>query len=284
MFGRRNNPEAQADRRADRRTFLLILGFVILSWIILSTSEYMEDSAAGLPVSWAYVWVEQGTSHLAILPAFLVIPWLLNRVPLSLSNWIKAIPPYALGFVAFGIIHVVLMNSFRTEFYPWYFDMDNQDSLSDLSLWVYELRKDIYTYLLTLLAFRGMRHIEQLQLEAQNIKEQARASGRLELKSGGRHVFLDASQVLWAKAVSNYVEVHTAQGHHLIRMTLTALEELLREAGDAHIRIHRSYLLKRDIIREVVPTGDGGATVKTTLNQGFPVSRKYRADLSIKPL
>jgi len=278
MFGQRDNPETQADRRADRRTFLLILGFVILSWVILATSDHMEDSAAGLDFYWLTPWVEQGTSHIAIIPAFLVIPWLLNRAPLSLGSWVQRLPHYALGLVAFGVIHVVLMDVFRTLSFPVLLGMENLDSLTDPSLWIYELRKDIYTYLLVVLSFRAMRHIEQLQLEAQNIKEQARQSGRLELKSGGRHVFLDASEVLWAKAVSNYVEVHTAQGHHLIRMTLTALEDLLREAGDAHIRIHRSYLVKRDSIREVVPTGDGAAMIRTG-RIDLPVSRKYRAQL-----
>lgn len=279
MFGRADNPETIADRRADRRTFLVILGFVFLSWLILSTSDHMEDSAAGIDFYWLKPWLEQLTSHLAIIPAFLVIPWLLNRVPLSLGGWPRVLPHYALGFVAFGIIHVVLMNLFRSISYPLLLGEPNFDTLLGPNLWVYELRKDIYTYLLVVLSFRAMRHIEQLQLEAQGIKEQARDSGRLELKSGGRHVFLDASEILWAKAVSNYVEVHTEQGHHLIRMTLTALEDLLKEASDAHIRIHRSYLVKRDIIREVVPTGDGGAVVKTVDGLDLPASRKYRKAL-----
>ena len=92
MFGQINNPEAQADRRADKRTFVLILGFVTLSWIILATSDHMEDSAAGLDFYWLTPWVEQGTSHIAILPAFFVIPWLLNRAPLSLGNWAQKLP------------------------------------------------------------------------------------------------------------------------------------------------------------------------------------------------
>ncbi|MGD8326518.1 MAG: LytTR family DNA-binding domain-containing protein [Sphingomonadales bacterium] len=279
MFGRADNPETQADQRADKRMFLVILGFVVLSWLILSTSDHMEDSAAGIEFYWLKPWVEQLTSHLAIIPAFLVIPWLLNRVPLSLEGWPRVLPHYALGFVAFGIIHVGLMDVLRSISYPLLLGKPNPETLLGPDLWVYELRKDIYTYLLVVLSFRAMRHIEQLQLEAQNIKEQARQSGRLELKSGGRHVFLDAGDILWAKAVSNYVEVHTAQGHHLIRMTLTALEGLLREAGDAHIRIHRSYLVKRDSIREVVPTGDGGAVVKTVDGLDLPASRKYRNSL-----
>lgn len=277
MFGHENNPESQADRRADRRMFLIVLGFTFLSWIILSTSDPLFKGNVSLDAEGLRPWMSELSSHLAILPAIAIIPVLLNLLPVSLGNWRQRLLPYAFGFLLFSVIHVLLMEIFRLFSFPFILGQAYETGLWGSKLWVYELRKDFYTYLLLVPAFRAMRHIEQLQLEARNIKHEARQSGRLELKSGGRHVFLNAKDILWAKAVSNYVEVHTQDGHHLIRMTLTALEGLLKEAGDAHIRTHRSYLAKRDFIREIVPTGDGAAVAKLSNKTDLPISRKYRA-------
>ena len=59
--------------------------------------------------------------------------------------------------------------------------------------------------------------------------------------TGGRMVFLNAEEILYAKSGGNYVEVFTDSTMHLARMTMSSLENLLDETG-GHIRVHRSYI------------------------------------------
>lgn len=121
--------------------------------------------------------------------------------------------------------------------------------------------------------------MEQLRLEAINTKQDAKDSGRLMLKSGGRRLFIHSHEIIRAEAASNYLELETTSGHHLIRMTLTGLEKLIAQAGHTHIRIHRSHLVKLDAILELIPNGDGGANVRLRNERILPVGRKYRGGL-----
>lgn len=275
------NPERAADKRADQTAFLYIVIFTFLSWVILSNSDYLEKLRDGLRRPWFEPWLIQGTSHIAILIVIACIPGLLSRFPLSLENWKRRIPIYMAGFGLFGATHIILMMVLRTLSFPILLGRDHEQSLLRLGLWIYELPKDGYTYLLVLSVFLTARHIEQLRLEAANAKQEARETGRLRLKSGGRVLFLKAGEILRAEAASNYVDIKTPSGQHFIRMTLTSLEKLILEAGETHVRVHRSHLVNRSKIREVSPQSDGRLFVTLENGASLPVGQKYKADLAI---
>jgi len=273
------NPELAVDKRADRTALIYIAIFTFLSWALLSNSDHLENLRDGVSRSWIEPWLIQGTSHLAILIVIACIPVFLSRFPLSLENWKRRLPIYLMGFGLFGITHITLMMTFRTLTFPVILGRVHEQSLMRLDLWLYELPKDGYTYLLVLSVFLTARHIEQLRLEAAKVKQEARDTGRLRLKSGGRILFLKADEILQAEAASNYVDIKTQSGQHFIRMTLTALETLIGEAGDTHIRVHRSHLVKRDMIREISPQSDGRLFVTLENGASLPVGQKYKADL-----
>jgi hypothetical protein len=284
MVTKLENPERAADKRADRTAFLYIVIFTFLSWIILSNSDYLENLRDGLRRPWFEPWLIQGTSHIAILIVIACIPGLLSRFPLSLENWKRRIPIYMAGFALFGATHIILMMLLRTLSFPILLGRDHEQSLLRLGLWIYELPKDGYTYLLVLSVFLTARHIEQLRLEAANAKQEARETGRLRLKSGGRILFLKADDILRAEAASNYVDIKTPSGQHFIRMTLTSLEKLIGAAGDTHIRVHRSHLIKRKIIREIAPQSDGRLSVTLENGESLPVGRKFKSHLKSQGL
>lgn len=58
---------------------------------------------------------------------------------------------------------------------------------------------------------------------------------------GGVTTFVRRSQVIYAQAQGDYARLHTDDGAHLVRVSLTLLEERWQEAGFA--RIHRSTLV-----------------------------------------
>ena len=272
--------DLSADKRADRMAYAIAVVFIALSWVILSNTDQIESKRAGRNVPWIEPWLIQGTSHIAIIITLLIIPFMLSRWPITLENWKRKIPIYLCGFFIFGTLHIALMDVLRTVSFPIILGRSYSENVLDIDHWIFELRKDAYTFLLVLSGFLTSRQMEQLRLEARHARHDARASGRITVKSGGRTIFLQADEIIWVEAASNYLEVHTETGQHLVRMTLGALENLLNEAGNMHVRIHRSFLVKRDAIREVKPTGDGRAVARLRNGQDLTVSRKYRAQFS----
>jgi DNA-binding LytR/AlgR family response regulator len=92
---------------------------------------------------------------------------------------------------------------------------------------------------------------------------------------GGVTTFIKRSQVRYAKAHGDYARLHTAAGSHLVRTSLTTLEERWAEAG--FVRIHRSTLVSLPHVDAVI-TGHGGCKVRLGEVE-LQVSRRHLRDL-----
>ncbi len=66
-------------------------------------------------------------------------------------------------------------------------------------------------------------------------------------RHGQRRVPLDA--ISWIEAARDYVLLHTDTRSHMLRTTMTALEEKL--AGSALVRVHRSAFVRPDKVAEI---------------------------------
>lgn len=91
----------------------------------------------------------------------------------------------------------------------------------------------------------------------------------------GRTRMLPRSSVRWVEAQGDYARLHTAEGSHLVRIPLSALEERWADAG--FVRIHRSYLVALHLIRELRLTGSG--YVVRVDDRELPVSRRHTREL-----
>lgn len=65
---------------------------------------------------------------------------------------------------------------------------------------------------------------------------------------------LDLTGIIMVRGADDYSEVVTANGNHLVRMTLTVMAERL---GEGFIRIHRSCLVNLDKVLKAEPAGGG---------------------------
>ncbi|HEX7536829.1 MAG TPA: response regulator [Dermatophilaceae bacterium] len=92
---------------------------------------------------------------------------------------------------------------------------------------------------------------------------------------GGVTTFIKRSQVRYAQAHGDYARLHTSSGSHLVRTSLTTLEERWAEAG--FVRIHRSTLVSLPHVDAVV-TGHGGCKVRLG-DVELQVSRRHLRDL-----
>lgn len=71
---------------------------------------------------------------------------------------------------------------------------------------------------------------------------------KIPVELGGITRFVQRSDVLYVEAQGDYSRLHTATGHHLVRIPISTLEERWSEG---FVRIHRSYLVAMRHIEEV---------------------------------
>ena len=83
------------------------------------------------------------------------------------------------------------------------------------------------------------------------------------------------SEVAYVEAQGDYARLHTRDGSHLVRLSLSALEERWADAG--FLRIHRSVLVSLGHV-EAVRTEDGRCTVVVG-GVELPVSRRMTPGL-----
>jgi DNA-binding LytR/AlgR family response regulator len=89
---------------------------------------------------------------------------------------------------------------------------------------------------------------------------------------------LPRAAVRWVEAQGDYARLHTADGSHLVRVSLATLAERWADAG--FVRIHRSYLVQIRLIAELRLTGSG-YVVRVDAAE-LPVSRRHTRELKDK--
>jgi two-component system LytT family response regulator len=103
------------------------------------------------------------------------------------------------------------------------------------------------------------------------------SSDRLVIRSGGRLFLLPSEEVDWIGAEGNYARIHAGKQAHLVRETLSDLEERLD--GCRFLRIHKSTIVNADRIREIQPTVNGAHLVLLRDGSRLVWSRGYRSRL-----
>ena len=271
----RPHPEQETDRRADRKMWLYFALFVFAAYLVNALSAQDEIAREG-GLYPALPWLTEGTSHLVILALVPFVTYMLSRYPLVTGQLRANLSRHALAVVIFSCVHILLMVGLRKVFTPILFGFPYQFGLNDPSVWLYEFRKDVLSYVTIAAIFGLNRMVEQKSLEVQAARAEAQDRHRLTLKSGGRTYFVEAGNVIWAKAASNYVEVVTPGKTYLARMTLTELAKLLEAAGGRHARVHRSHIVNLDRVQEIVPTGEGDVVLRLETGDEVSGSRRYR--------
>ncbi|WP_328535557.1 LytR/AlgR family response regulator transcription factor [Streptomyces sp. NBC_00344] len=97
------------------------------------------------------------------------------------------------------------------------------------------------------------------------------AADQIPVELGGVVRFVTVADITYAEAQGDYARLHTAEGSHLVRIPLTALEERWRSRG--FVRIHRSHLIAIDRIDEL--RLDAGAMSVRIGAVELPVSRRH---------
>jgi two-component system LytT family response regulator len=96
----------------------------------------------------------------------------------------------------------------------------------------------------------------------------------LAVKGDGRVLFVRTADVDWIEAMDNYVRLHVGRQTHLMRETLSRLEQRL--PAQSFLRIHRSTIVNVDRIREVQPWFAGDYVLILGDGTKLTTGRRYR--------
>ena len=117
-------------------------------------------------------------------------------------------------------------------------------------------------------------------------KEEKQASSHIVVKDVGKVRLIDIQDIIWINGAGNYVELHFTQGGTPIlhRETMKNIEQQLVPEG--FIRIHRSTLVRKQAICELMPTDSGDYKVRLKNDMCLNLSRRYKGCLEsiISPL
>ncbi len=106
-----------------------------------------------------------------------------------------------------------------------------------------------------------------------NTDEQSPYLTRIIFKSRGRILFIRAPEIHWIGAEENYVRICTARESHLLRETISSLEERLDP--QMFLRVHRSAIVNLRYVKEVRAKTRGDSAVVLTNGQKIAMSRGY---------
>ena len=102
-------------------------------------------------------------------------------------------------------------------------------------------------------------------------------STRIVFKSRGRILFLPVSEIRWIGAEENYVRLCTERETHLLRETMGHVERRLDPRF--FLRVHRSFIVNLQFVKEVRTNHDGESMVVMLDGQKIAMSRGYRSRL-----
>lgn len=268
--------ERSAETLAGRQAWIAFAVIVGVSFVVNATSEVEEWTRAGNTQPAIEAWLFEGTSAVIHLGLFALVLRLERRFPVDGPISPRLFGTHLAGSFVYSALHVAGMFSLREIIWRIFFNTRYHTLPGMLSEFPYEYRKDIATYGLILFVIYLFRTREFARLEAATAKAEASRTERLSVKCGGRTIFIDPARVLCAKAAGNYVEITTANETYLARTSLTDLEKQLIETGADAIRVHRSWLVARSSVAEVIPTGEGDVRLKLSNGDEVPGSRRYR--------
>jgi len=100
---------------------------------------------------------------------------------------------------------------------------------------------------------------------------------RIAIKTTGRILFIEAADIVAVEAEGNYVMLHHKSSAHLLRESISTVEEKLR--GRGFIRIHRSVLVNASAVEEVRRLSTGEHSLRLRNGKEYTLTRTYRRNL-----
>lgn len=253
---------------------LFLYGFVN-SWIA-SITTIADYSRIGTPLlSWeAYTW--SFTSFIMTFVLIFYVSKVNSLHPLSYGQLKKNFSIHIIHSILFSIIHVLGMVFLRKVIYK----INNRTY--DFGYWptefIYEYRKDFITYFIILAGIYIYQSlIKQLQGDASIIKEKSESKNKTDkilIKKKGKEFIINLNEISTIESGGNYIYLNTNNSTYPMRSTMNKMEKTLDPTK--FIRVHRSYIVNIDFIKEIISSTNQDYKIILKNNKSIPLSRTYR--------
>lgn len=215
-------------------------------------------------------WIWEGSSALTFY-CILWLPWLAQRfAPLDEWRSPKFWLVHVVGVLAWSALRVAGFLLLRHAAYGLAGETYNYGDLREE--FPYELRKDVLSYTLTVIAYWVAR-----RLAVQSTATTPDQPVLFDIRDGAKLVRTPIVDILAVASAGNYVEFHLADGRKpLMRASLASVEGQLSPFG--FVRTHRSWLVSAARVTGLTPAGSGDFTVQLGRLE-VPLSRRFPAAL-----
>ena len=279
-------PAADAvDRR--RRWLVFLFWTVVFAAAAIGNilTNRIDADRYGIPyTTWHIVLNEVSSPAVSLL----LLPFLLlacDRWPLHADTWRRYVPYYIAGSVAWCVLHITGMDLIRLAGYTLGGDTYDPGNLG--TQFIYEYLKDVRTFFYIVamthaVAWFGRQVRGEASLLAEPDDEAAPVEPverpeRFLVRKLGRDFLVATSDIEWAQASGNYVNLRVRGREYPLRSTLAALEARLDPA--MFVRAHRSYLVQLAQVTAIEPLDAGEARLHMADGSVLPCSRRYREAL-----
>ena len=100
---------------------------------------------------------------------------------------------------------------------------------------------------------------------------------RILLKTNNKMIVVKINDVNWIDAEEKYVNLHAGKQTYLHRETISSLEQQLDP--EMFIRVHRSYIINIDFLKEITPWAHGDYIIILKDNTQLNLGRNYKDKL-----
>jgi len=96
---------------------------------------------------------------------------------------------------------------------------------------------------------------DKIERLLKSLQPEKKYMDRMLVKHSGKIVILSTEEINWIEAMEDYVNLHTDKESYLVLQSLSRLE--MKLDPDRFIRVHRSYIVNLEAIREIHPWPNG---------------------------
>ena len=215
MSGGEREAEMAIDRGVGRQAFVIGAAFMLAFGVVNATSILIAADREGAAVPAAMPFVEELSSVGVFIALFPLVALFVRRLPLLVETWPMRLACHVAASFVFSAAHVTGMVMIRKALFPLLFSKPYIFFENTLREIVYEYRKDALTYAIFVLILHFLGQLAEHRREIAVARADARRSGRITLKSGGRTIWIPAASFDWAEAAGNYVELKAGGRTHL---------------------------------------------------------------------
>lgn len=306
--------ERPRTNRVSARFFPFFVSAILWGTVaaLAGTQQWAQLRGTAKELAWIQAFAWQGASWLVLVPATPVLFSIVRKYPVDGAHRSRVLW-HLVSCAAFGMLFVLASVPIRQAFHPspvrwsmfgdaFYKSVPLGVLLGAVVYWavvvvasLIETRTRLYALLIVPAGEEPANSNVAARAATNDLPNDDRASpehgenshsARATSASRDRHVLLEThggvarleiDEVLWGEPAPSGSRLKTINGSVLLRQSLADLESLLTPRG--FVRVHRTYLVNSDHIREVIGSASRDGQVRLAGGATLPVSRRRRAAL-----